>query len=570
MKLKSQLLTGFGVLLSMLFFIGGIAIWSTSNLMTGMATMNNATQKLELSLKLQLGLAKIQQHEIHALLMSDGVAKDSILAEKLATAKENAERIETLERLVVLPEGKNILQKVLDAHAANEAAEKRLLEKSKGLDPHTILEMVDKDLRPVEATLNESMEKFSKFQNRLLEDAEQAEKSAANQSRLAILLTMFVAAMISVGVTFWILRSVFNTLGGEPADACLYVTRIADGDLTQEIKSDRPSSLLGKLEGMRRQLNTTIQHLADNSQRLAQFSEELAAASQQVANGAGNGSDAASSMAASVEEMTVSISHVSESAAAAAETTKKSGDFAVEGSASVLNLARSMAAISHRVKEGAGAVTGLGKQSDEIRSIVSVIQEIADQTNLLALNAAIEAARAGDTGRGFAVVADEVRKLAERTRQSTQDIAKKIEDIQKNVKAVVTTMNLSVQEVMSGEKLAGAGAEAIGGIQSSTADVVGIVQNISNSIRENSSASLAVAKTVEQIAQLAEENSGAARQVANTADEMTKLAVDLNELASQFKTRASNDQGNARYNIALPQRSTQKSGFSANALATSA
>ncbi|EAL2608891.1 methyl-accepting chemotaxis protein, partial [Campylobacter jejuni] len=94
---------------------------------------------------------------------------------------------------------------------------------------------------------------------------------------------------------------------------------------------------------------------------------------------------------------------------------------------------------------------------EEIKNVTGIIGDIADQINLLALNAAIEAARAGEHGRGFAVVADEVRKLAERTQKSLSEIeantnllVQSINDMAESIKeqtAGITQINDSVAQI---------------------------------------------------------------------------------------------------------------------------
>lgn len=71
-------------------------------------------------------------------------------------------------------------------------------------------------------------------------------------------------------------------------------------------------------------------------------------------------------------------------------------------------------------------VNELNTNSESIKKVVALIQNISSQTNLLALNAAVEAARAGQHGKGFAVVAEEVRTLATRVKTATDDVANSI------------------------------------------------------------------------------------------------------------------------------------------------
>ncbi|SFV64264.1 methyl-accepting chemotaxis sensory transducer [hydrothermal vent metagenome] len=102
---------------------------------------------------------------------------------------------------------------------------------------------------------------------------------------------------------------------------------------------------------------------------------------------------------------------------------------------------------SEKSNELAGRVSSLVAQTDEIKSILEIIKDIADQTNLLALNAAIEAARAGEHGRGFAVVADEVRKLAEKTQKSISEIDATVMVVVQNVQEISSEMNENSDDI---------------------------------------------------------------------------------------------------------------------------
>jgi len=164
---------------------------------------------------------------------------------------------------------------------------------------------------------------------------------------------------------------------------------------------------------------------------------------------------------------------------------------------------------------------GLGKSSEEIGIIVSVIDEIADQTNLLALNAAIEAARAGEQGKGFSVVAEEIRKLAERTVNSTKDISSEIARIQNDVKLTIDSINNNVEEVAKGSELVNEAGVALNQIRDLITGTSDMNQQIASSASEHLAVTESMANSVEE--------------TMREAQELDQMADSLKELVGRFK-----------------------------------
>ena len=124
----------------------------------------------------------------------------------------------------------------------------------------------------------------------------------------------------------------------------------------------------------------------------------------------------------------------------------------IEASSELAEVAGMMQNINSKIFEISNQTSTVMQQSEDIKNVVGVIQEIADQTNLLALNAAIEAARAGEHGRGFAVVADEVRKLAEKTQKSLGEIDANINLLSQSISTIGEAIIKQTEDISSATK----------------------------------------------------------------------------------------------------------------------
>lgn len=157
---------------------------------------------------------------------------------------------------------------------------------------------------------------------------------------------------------------------------------------------------------------------------------------------------------------------------------------ATEGTNEVHATAEVIKSLGEQIQESERYMTGLSERSEEIQSIVGVIDGIAGQTNLLALNASIEAARAGDAGKGFAVVAQEVRKLAESTSESTDNIQTLTTSLRSEIEQALNATRTSAELIEKGIAVSTATALKIEAILNTIEDSKGDISSIQEMIEE--------------------------------------------------------------------------------------
>ena len=301
------------------------------------------------------------------------------------------------------------------------------------------------------------------------------------------------------------------------------LSSLADGDLTvqatvtEDITGAIADSINYAVDALRG-LVTTINHSAiqlDGAARQTQaLSQHLAKSSGAQSKQIASATETAGAVAAATEE-------VSNNAERASDVARHSVDIAHKGGDAVRRTIDGMNAIRETIQETSKRIKRLGESSQEIGNIVELINDIAEQTNILALNASIQASMAGEAGRGFAVVADEVQRLAERAANATKQIEVLVRTIQTDTNEAVVSMERSTTDVVGGALLAENAGAALEEIEQVSNQIARLVQNISASSRQQSSA-------VQNIAR----NMGVLKEIsAQTADQTSATSVSIAKLA---------------------------------------
>lgn len=358
-----------------------------------------------------------------------------------------------------------------------------------------------------------------------------------DQLTMQSMMVMLVSLVLISGLVFYIIRQLVNKIGGEPDTVIEKITRIANGDLSEQQSNGkvRPDSLLAQVEIMRSNLYGLIEKLRENATNLDGSSEFLTNASGGLVKNTELQSKSSSQVAAASVEMTQTIREIAKDLIGMEEYAKETGTKAQAGVKVVQASTDGVLTIKTSADESTESVNALLESSDKIRDIVSVIGDIAEQTNLLALNAAIEAARAGEQGRGFAVVADEVRGLASRTQQATGEISDLVTGTQTDVGNVTKSMEQVSGQVSTGVELSGQVTESLELIVQSVDSLENRLGLVSSATKEMSTASEEVERNINDVASHSDDINQVASQISDQAESLRNMSSSVQKLVANFK-----------------------------------
>jgi twitching motility protein PilJ len=333
------------------------------------------------------------------------------------------------------------------------------------------------------------------------------------------------------------LRKENETLNNSVVGLLQAVAQLSRKDLTVKVPvtADVTGPVADALNLLTGETAKVLQQVSDISAEVTAASLKVKSQSDTVMTAAAEETQQVEQTAQSLERASVTMTQIANMAQhcnTAAERAIKTTQQALEtvtGTVGGINNTRDT------IRETEKRIKRLGERSQEISVAVNLINSIAERTHILALNAAMHAASAGEAGRGFAVVADEVQRLAESARQSTQQIATLVNNIQVETADTVNTMNSAISQVVEGSKLAEQAGRQMQVTQEATAELVESVQRIAEQSKEQARSTTELLERASLIKQSTQETNKQLTEQGQQTNLLVEYARNLLATVRVFK-----------------------------------
>jgi methyl-accepting chemotaxis protein len=296
-------------------------------------------------------------------------------------------------------------------------------------------------------------------------------------------------------------------------------------------------------------LDTTLNNFDSTAQGLSKTSSRSAISAAEVSFSVSELRKKLEIQANEITQLVASFKQITDSGQQVAERCTSASDYSRQAykdsteSKDVLHATHDkISLILQNTEKVYGLIEALGHNSDKIKDVTQVIEDIANQTNLLALNAAIEAARAGDMGRGFAVVADEVRNLAARTSEATSEVGKIIEHNHNETSEVVILFKNLAEELQQGTQYIKDIGNILGSVSEKVANVEDHISEMAAHADENHKHMQDITQSISTLDGEISESRDHIQQLDDEAELFTDLAEQANSALAELNIQGIHQQ----------------------------
>ena len=381
----------------------------------------------------------------------------------------------------------------------------------------------------------------------------EAQAGQAQAQNIFIMLLLVALALIAAAITLVLIQSKRDLaqraaaqkkaedeneqLNNSVINILQAVNQLSQRDLTAKapVTEDIIGTVADSINALADETSRVLLGVTDIAGQVADVSGKVKVQADQVTQTAEDERESVNRMVESLFEATQTMNQV----AALAEQSNLSAEEATEVTdgalETVTGTVREMDSIRETIAETEKRIKRLGERSQEISSIVNLINTISERTHVLALNASMQAAVAGEAGRGFAVVAEEVQRLAESSRNATEQIGTLVSNIQVETNETINTVNKTIAQVVQGSDQAQKAGEQMRRTQEITAQLVNQVRSIANTSEQQKAMS---AQLLEAVQRIGESTENTAQQIVaqnQETDTLLEASRRLVESVSVFK-----------------------------------